>query len=190
MYKLEYSKKFIHGKIRPKKGTKLNLNKDLFDGTKLLVSFILICSSIYITIDFSNTFKSLYVEKFGVYNIKFYWVILYYIVSIFVIFYNLNIIFRSVIIDRYLIGTMSCFGVGKPFAGYLIELNNPEFIGLKTDNIEKRIYYKDISDIVEKKQYIKIKYNKRNSIIIFKNKNEYKKEIAKKLFENWKKESK
>ena len=64
------------------------------------------------------------------------------------------------------------------------------FIGLKTDNIEKRIYYKDISDIVEKKQYIKIKYNKRNSIIIFKNKNEYNKEIAKKLFENWKKESK
>ena len=190
MYKLEYSKKFIHGKIRPKKGIKLNLNKDLFDGTKLLVSFILICSSIYITIDFSNTFKSLYVEKFGVYNIKFYWVILYYIISIFVIFYNLNIIFRSVIIDRYLIGTMSCFGVGKPFASYLIELNNPEFIGLKTDNIEKRIYYKDISDIVEKKQYIKIKYNKRNSIIIFKNKNEYNKEIAKKLFENWKKESK
>ena len=86
MYKLKYSKKFIHGKIRPKKGTKLNLNKDLFDGTKLLVSFILICSSIYITIDFSNTFKSLYVEKFGVYNIKFYWVILYYIVKYFCYF--------------------------------------------------------------------------------------------------------
>lgn len=170
MYKIEYNKKFTHGKMRNKEKSKIYkilYNQDDYEGRSLIFIILSLFSGFYIgKVLIIDIFKDTFTDFFKVGELNLYLSILVFIITGCIYVYCFYKLLKSFLKIETSKKTCGFLGVNKPYTECFLDLSNEEYIRIFNENVGNRIFYSDIKKIYKIKWTIFIKYGKKGILSI------------------------